>query len=103
MSANSWKVCGRQKSTTVLPSMVIAQNLDEIDVQDVKMTTSMDEKGITRQYCVTWIDLEKNKKTSDEDDDREFVGLKMTSSMAKVLPDAATWIASNVLHMTDKN
>lgn len=89
-------VCGRQKPTSVLPQMVVGENvLEEIDVKDVKMTTSIDEQGVTRQYCVTWSDVdskgaESKKKTSGEEEAGGVVALKKSTSLAKVQEAAKT-------------
>ncbi|KAF1758790.1 hypothetical protein GCK72_015250 [Caenorhabditis remanei] len=72
------KLCGFQKATRILP-LTMNPTTEDVEVKDVKMTTSFDEKGIaTNYYSVTWIDVAENKKADDG------LGLKKTVSATKI-------------------
>lgn len=74
--------CGIQKPSDFLPPLVPLDSVDQIDVKDVRLRTSRDEKGnVTRHYSVSWRDV---VKAEESEEPVGLPGVKKTSSLMKI-------------------
>ncbi|CAA90996.3 RING-type domain-containing protein [Caenorhabditis elegans] len=76
---------GRQISKGFVPSLLQSNNAFEINVKDIKITTSVTMEGVTHHYSVSWMDVEKAEKDmSSSGSDEPGINVKKAESIKKI-------------------